>query len=42
MDYQEEEVGTAKATDHASDSLRYLVMGVDGETKTAGGVTDVF
>jgi hypothetical protein len=42
MDYQEEEVGTARATDHAADSLRYLVMGVDGETKTAGGVTDVF
>ena len=40
MDYQEEEVGTSAAVDHSCDSLRYLVMGVDGETKTAGGVTD--
>jgi hypothetical protein len=39
QDYQEEEVGTAKAVDHALDSLRYLVMGVDGETKEGGMVT---
>lgn len=39
MDYQEDEVGTAKAVDHAADALRYLVMGEDGETVEAGGAT---
>lgn len=39
QDYQEDEVGTAKAVDHALDSLRYLVMGVDGESKEGGMVT---
>ena len=34
QDYQEDEVGTAAAVDHALDSLRYVVMGVD-ETQAA-------
>lgn len=38
MDYQQDEVGTARATDHAADALRYLVMGVD-ETNTGSGVS---
>ena len=38
MDYQQDEVGTAKATDHAMDATRYLVMGVD-ETSDGGGVS---
>lgn len=42
LDYQEDEVGKSKAVDHAMDSLRYVVMGVDGETLSAGGVTGVF
>jgi len=37
LDYQEEEVGSAGAVDHAADSLRYVVMGVDGESLEAGG-----
>jgi len=36
LDYQEDEVGTAGAVDHAMDSLRYAVMGVDGETREGG------
>jgi hypothetical protein len=39
QDYQEDEVGTAGAVDHAMDALRYLVMGVDGGGPTAGGFT---
>lgn len=39
LDYQEDEVGGAGAVDHALDSLRYLVMGVDGPSLEAGGVT---
>lgn len=35
MDYQEDEVGTAGAVDHAADCLRYLVMGEDTETSSA-------
>jgi len=38
MDYQQDEVGTAKATDHAMDALRYLIMGVD-ETNGGSGVS---
>ena len=34
QDYQEDEVGTSAAVDHAMDSLRYLIMGVD-ETEKA-------
>jgi len=29
QDYQEDDVGTNKAVDHALDSLRYVIMGVD-------------
>jgi hypothetical protein len=36
QDYQEDEVGTASATDHAMDCLRYLVMGEDGDSKEGG------
>jgi hypothetical protein len=39
QDYQEDDVGTAAAVDHALDSLRYAVMGIDGEDKRGGGVT---
>jgi len=31
-------LGTAGATDHAADALRYLVMGVDGESREGGAV----
>ena len=34
QDYQEDEVGTSQAVDHAADSLRYLVMGVDDPSDT--------
>lgn len=36
LDYQEDDVGTAKAVDHALDSLRYAVMGVDGDSMEGG------
>lgn len=36
QDYQEDEVGTASAVDHALDSLRYAVMGEDGGGLEAG------
>ena len=36
MDYQEEEVGSSSAVDHAADALRYAVMGEDGETRETG------
>jgi len=36
QDYQEEEVGSATAVDHAMDALRYAVMGVDGESLDGG------
>jgi len=38
QDYKEDEVGGAGATDHAADSLRYVVMGVDEPGPQAGGV----
>ena len=36
QDYKEEEVGSAGATDHAADCIRYLVMGVDYEQREGG------
>jgi len=36
QDYQEDEVGSAAAVDHAMDSLRYVIMGVDGESLDGG------
>lgn len=39
QDYQEDDVGTAAAVDHALDCLRYAVMGVDGGGPEAGMVT---
>lgn len=47
MDYQQDEVGTARATDHAMDSARYLILGVDGDTgdggvSYSGDMTDLF
>jgi hypothetical protein len=41
MDYQEDEVGTADAVDHAADSLRYAIMGVD-YTEPTPDPSDVF
>jgi hypothetical protein len=38
QDYQEDEVGTASAVDHAMDALRYVVMGEDGTSREGGGV----
>jgi hypothetical protein len=38
QDYKEDEVGSSGATDHAADSLRYVVMGVDEPGPQAGGV----
>lgn len=38
QDYQEDDVGTASAVDHAMDCIRYLVMGVDGGSSGGGGV----
>ena len=42
LDYQEDDVGTSKAVDHALDSLRYAVMGHDGTSKSAGGAVIEF
>ena len=36
QDYQEEEVGTSAAVDHAADCLRYLVMGEDHDDGDPG------
>lgn len=38
QDYKEDDVGSAAAVDHALDSLRYAVMGVDGDRGTAGAI----